>query len=275
MAAIVWELNSTRQTPRWIWAAIITYLTTVMAMGIHVPFVIPAVLVVVAFGLVVDKLRRHVPIREVLGRLLPMATAAVVAGAITGGQLRTKASTAAGFLSTAYPGERLTATGTSGPLSLARTVGFSFSQALDLGGDLLGINSSEASTFFLIGAFLIPIAIFVIWREARPRVLPWALISLISIVLVFLAFMVLPGWNPAARLLLLDRSTPDRVRISVRLATFALLISIVRHVDDSGLRVARPAAGSLAGLYLASQVAVAVAVNIGGGGEKLWGAAPV
>lgn len=277
MAAIAWVLNSTRQTPRWIWAAIITYLTIVMAMGIYAPFIIPAVLVVAAFGLglVVGKLRRRMPTREVLGRLLPIATAAVVAGAITGGWLLTKAATVEGFLSTVYPGERLTATGTGGPLSVARTIGFSFSQALDLGGGFLGINSSEASTFFLIGAFLIPIAIFAIWREARARrVLPWALISLISVVLVFLAFMVLPGWDPAARLLLLDRSTADRVRIGVGLATFVLLVAIVRHVDDSGLRVPRLAAGSLAGLYLASQVALAVAVVLVGGDDKLWGAAP-
>jgi len=277
MASLVWALNSTRRSARWIWAAIIAYITAVMAMGIYAPFIIPAVLVVAFFGvgLVVDKLRRDMSWRDLLGRLAPTAAAAIVAGAITGGWLATKAATVEGFLSTVYPGERLTPTGTGGPLSVARTIGFSFSQALEFGAGFLGINSSEASTFFLVGAFLIPVALYAIWREAKARqVLPWAMISLVAVVLVFLAFMVVPGWDPVAKLLLLDRSTADRVRIGVGLATFALLIALIRHLDDGGFRASRVGACVITGLYIASQAALAAAVVVVGGPDDLWGTAP-
>ncbi|MGV8911276.1 MAG: DUF7657 domain-containing protein [Rhodoglobus sp.] len=277
MACILWALKATNLTPRWIWAALVAYLTTVMAMGIYAPFIIPAALVVAFFGvgLVIDKLRRGMRWPTLLMRLVPVGAAALASGAVTGWWLVTKAATVEGFLNTVYPGERLTLTGTGGLLSVARTIGFSFSQALEFGAGFLGINSSEASTFFLVGVFLVPVAIFAIVREAKARrVLPWAVIGIIAVLLVFLAFMVLPGWDPAARLLLLDRSTADRARIGVGIASFALLVATIRHMDDSGLRIGRLPALLVAGLYLASQGALAAAVFVVGGDAKLWGAAP-
>ncbi|OYX59341.1 MAG: hypothetical protein B7Y93_00335 [Micrococcales bacterium 32-70-13] len=277
MASLVWALNSSRQRSRWVWAAVITYLTTVMAMGIYAPFIIPTVLVVAFFGLglVIDKLRRGMRLRELFVRLVPTVAAAVISTVTTAVWLLVKAPTVEGLLSTVYPGERLIPTGIGGPISVARTIGFSFSEALDNGGGFLGINSSEASTFFLIGAFLIPVAALAIWHEARARrVLPWTLITLIAVLFVFLAFMVVPGWDGLAQLLLLDRSTPDRARIGVGIASFTLLIAIIRYLDDSTIRVSALFAGSLAGLYLASQIALAAAVLVVGGEDKLWGAAP-
>lgn len=277
MASLVWAMKSSRATPRWIWAAIVSYITVVMAMGIYAPFIVPVALVVVFFtlGLVVDGVRRGMPLTDVLRRLVPTAVAAVTAGAVTLGWLATKAATVDAFLSTTYPGQRITVTGTGGPLSVARTISSSFSEALQNSAGFLGINSSEAATFFLVGVFLFPVVVTAIVRQARAgATLPWVLIGLTTVLVVFLAFMTVPNWDLLARVLFLDRSTADRVRIGVGVGSFAILAYVIQYLDASPRRVGRLFSAATAGVYLASQTAIAAAVLYVGGDEKLWGAAP-
>ena len=169
MASLIWAVKSQSVPARWIWAIIISYLTIVMAMGLYAPFIVPVVLIIPLFtiGLVVERWRRGGRMLEILKRVLPTLIAGALAAAVTALWLRSKAAAVDAFLGTDYPGERLSGTGSSDFLTLARTVSSSFSEALRRDAGFLGTNSSEASTFFLIGAFLLPIVCWSVYRSVR------------------------------------------------------------------------------------------------------------
>ena len=277
MASVIWALKSTSTRSRVIWAAVIAYLTVVMAMSLYAPFIIPVVLVLpfLTAGLVVSRLREGETWRGVVKRLLPTLAAAAAAGAVTVLWLASKKSTVDAFLGTDYPGERLASTGSGGALSLVRTMSSSFSDALNRDGGFLGTNSSEASSFFFIGLLLIPVVVWAIVRSARRRTtLPWVLIGLTAVVVLFAAFVFIPGWDAVAHLLFLDRSSESRIRIGLGVASIALLVYVIRYLDDEDVRAPRAIAYGSGIAFLLSQCAIAVAVVTVGGADKLWGAAP-
>lgn len=277
MASLVWAFRSTSRRSRVVWAGVVGYLTVVMAMSLYAPFIVPVALVLPFFaaGLLVTHLRQGGSWRDALLRLVPIAAAAAAAIAVTLVWLQVKKDTVAAFLGTDYPGERLAATGAGGPLSLVRTMSSSFSDALNRDGGFLGTNSSEASSFFYIGVLLIPVVIWIVVRAARRRApLPWTLIGLTAVVLLFAAFVFIPGWDAVAHLLFLDRSSESRIRIGLGLASFALVVLLARQLEDDDARAPRWLAYATGAAFVLSQAAIAVAVVYVGGPDKLWGAAP-
>ncbi|MFC9559116.1 hypothetical protein [Agromyces sp. NPDC056965] len=262
MAALIWALRSRSSMSRWIWAAVIAYLTVVMAMGIYVPFIVPSVLVVLFFavGASIGRLRAGMRFRELGARLVPIITGGVVASAITVFWLATKASTVEAFLGTAYPGARSTPTGGSDALSFASAVGSSFTQALNAQRPgLLGANSSEASTFFYIGIYLLPVIVWIVAREVRARRrLPWELIGLTAVVFLLLAYLFVPGWDAIAKLFLLDLTLAARVRLGLGLASLAMLAYVIRYLDRHRAKAGLWLSLVPAGLFLLSQIAIAL-----------------
>lgn len=278
MAALAWSVKSSTSRERWIWAAVVGYLTVVMAMGLYAPFIVPAVLVVPLFaiGLLIERSREGTPLLGLMKRILPTIVAGVAAGALTAVWLFSKAKTVDAFLGTDYPGVRLIPTGSGNLLTLARTISSSFSDSLRRDAGFLGANSSEASTFFLIGAFLLPIAGWAIYRQARKReLLPWALIGAVAAVALFVAFVFIPGWDTIAHAIFLDRSTGDRLRIGLGLASLAILVYLIRYLDSAGAVPGRVLSIATALVFLASQAGIAAAVYIVAGPGKLGHAAPL
>ena len=278
MAAIVWSVRSRSRVAGWFWAPLVAYATTVMAMGIYVPFIIPVALVVLFFalGLVVTEMRGGRRFVELLSRILPTLAAGALSAVITAIWLASKSETVSGFLGTVYPGARLTATGSGGALSATRTVGSSFADSLKNAGGFLGVNSSEGATFLLVGAFLLPVVAWAVVRQRRDRApLPWVLIGLGAVLAIFVAFTIVPGWDQVARLLLLDRTTAERAKIGVGLASFAMLVAFVRHLDDTKQRPGKVLSAATASIFLLSQLAIAAAVVVELGPDKLWTAAPL
>lgn len=272
MTAIFWAARDIARPSRWAWAAAVAFFTVVMAMGIYAPFIVPVVLVVALFaaGLAIEEKRRGLPWRTLAARGWPILLAGAVGALVTTGWLVSKQATLNAFLSTAYPGQRLTPPGSGGIVTGLRTIGSSFSEALKNGGGFLGINSSEASTFFLIGAFLIPVVVWIAYRAARTRtVLPWTLFGLVAAILLFVAFSYLPGWNVIAHLLFLDRTSDGRIRIGLGLASFAILGYVIRSLDESRERVGLVLASVSAALFVASQAIVAVAMIMDGQADML------
>ena len=303
MAALVWLFKRQSTVSSVAWSAIVAYLTVVMAMGIYAPFIVPVIIIVLFFavGLTVGALRSTMSVRRALLAATPVIAAGAGASAIVGFWLHTKSATVQAFLDTAYPGLRLTPTGEGTPLSVLRLLGAAFSESLKRTAGFLGLNSSEASTFFLVGLFLLPVVGWLIYRAAKARsALPWELIGLSAGVTVLLAFMLVPGWDPIAHLLYLDRTTADRTRIGVGLASFAILGYVICALDDrrqlaqgqaaglttghtgalsSGLTSLQPVPGAvfsglIAALFLVSQVGITWAVVHFIGFSKLWAAAP-
>jgi hypothetical protein len=265
MTAILWSLKSISRAGRWVWASIVGYLTVVMAMGIYVPYIIPVVIVVAFFaiGCLVAELRSGTGLRQTVSRVIPIIATGIAGSAITGWWLYTRLPTVEAFLGTTYPGVRLTSTGTGGVVAFIASVSSSFTQALQSGG-LLGENSSEASTFFFVGAFLIPACAWIALRQRRLRgAQPWPLLALIASIVVFALFLYLPGWNAIAHLLFLDRTTENRLRIGIGLASFAMVPQIIRYLDTARIKVGVRFAAAGAAIFLVSQVAIAVALSSG------------
>ncbi len=269
MAALVWAMKTSRARSRWIWAIVIAYLTAVMAMGIYVPYILAVAYVVALFGigLVIENLRRGLPWKRVLAAVGPVFAGGAAGAVITVVFLITRASTVEGFVSTVYPGARLTDTGEAHARSFARVIGSSFTEALQNGGSLLGANSSEASTFFLIGVFIIPVVAWAVYRQHRLRsVLPWTQLGLGSVLVLFAAYAFIPGWNALAHVLYLDRIPIDDSRVGVLiglgLASLALLVYVIRYLDDAERGPDRLVSAAGAGIFLLSQLGIATVLVV-------------
>jgi hypothetical protein len=278
MTALTWAVKNRSSLSRWAWAAVVGYLTVVMALGIYAPFIVPVVVVVAfyAIGLVIEQKRAGASWFELLKQAIPILSAGILAGGLTLVWLNSKSATVQAFLGTSYPGERLTKTGSSDLLSLARAVSSSFSESLKRGGGFLGTNSSEASTFFFIGIFMIPIVGWIVYRSVKNRaVLPWTLIGLTASVLLFMAFFYLPGWDAIAHLLYLDRTSDGRSRIGLGIASIAMLAYILRYLYTEGARPGRMLAIGTGALFLLPQVGIAGALWVTEGATRLFHDAPL
>ncbi len=262
ITAVEWAFRSGGRRVRWAMAGGVGYLTVVMAMGIYVPYILPAVLLVIAYlvGRTAVAVGPGLRFRSAVTRLLPLAVAAVIAAVILVVWLATRAKTVEAFLSTSYPGNRLTPTGDGNLVGFMATIASSFSQALGAGG-LLGQNSSEASSFFLVGLFLAPVAIWLCVTSFRARAArPWQLVAVLVVVVVFVAFLYVPGWDVLAHLLFLDRSTPNRIRLGVGLASLVILALLVERLDRRDIRVPVALVWICAGGYVLSQLVIALAI---------------
>lgn len=268
LTAILWAIRARDRGSRWIWAGAVAFLTVVMAMGIYAPFIVPTALVVALFavGTVIEQKRRGAAWLKLSLQAAPILAAGVLGGAIALIWLHSKQKTIDAFLATSYPGERLTTTGSAPILSGVRTVGSSFSESLFLGDGFLDINSSEAATFFLIGAFLIPVVVWIVARSARAgMVLPWILIAMVGAIVLIVVFCYIPGWNAIAHLLFLDRSMDGRLRLGLGLASFVILAFVMQYLDEERTSAGLRTTLFSVMLFLLAQLAVArVVIHFGG-----------
>jgi hypothetical protein len=241
MAATIWITSGRSRVVRWSWAAGTGYVTVTTALGLYAPFLIPALYVAGIFALGWVLRGRRAEITAKLRRLGPLLVAAVGAGLVVGVFLLTRWSTITAFLDTVYPGHRLTATGAglADPDKEATFVG-AFGLALR-DGSSYGIrgNSSEASTFVFVGAFLAATCLWllvVVWR--RTRVVDTLLLAPLVCGAIFMAFLYVPGWDAVAHLMLLDRVTPQRLLMGLGLVSLVVIAVVVRSLDE--LRVRAP-----------------------------------
>ena len=124
-----------------------------------------------------------------------------------------------------------------------------------------------------VGIVLAPVLVGAIALRVRAKQpLPWLAISVLAVVLLFVVWLFVPGWDAISHLLMLDRTTPARMRIGLGLASLVLLACVIKETAIE--RPGRILPSVLAGLFLLSQVAVAVAVLVVQGGDYLWGGAP-
>lgn len=262
MAALVWAFKSTASMSRWVWSVLVSYLTVVMAMGIYVPFIVPTALVVAFFGvgLTIHHLREGAGAKDTTSRVLPVLVAGVVASAVLGGWLLSKREIVEAFLGTAYPGERSTPTGSDTPSGFISAIASSFTQTLNAQRPgFLGVNASEASTFFFIGIVLLPVVAWILVRQVRMKQrLPWALIGLTSVVVLLLAYLYLPGWDGLARLFVLDKTTANRVRLGMGIASLAIFAYVVEYLDRHRVKTGYWVPAVAAGGFFLSQVGIAV-----------------
>lgn len=242
MTAVVWALKDPRLWARTVWAAVAAYTAVTTAMSIYAPFIVPAALVVLFFavGAVLAAVRsRALTWRAALKRLIPLIAAVVAAAIVLAVWLITRFPTIKAVLSTVYPGQRLQPTGALWGSGVLGFLAGPLDQALWKDNvAALGGNQSESSSVILIAVFVLPAMIWLIvtrWRTRRS--LDWALLSTGLCTLVVLAFLFIPGWDALSHLLLLDRTTESRIRLSFALLGVVSLVLIMRRLDqDRSLR---------------------------------------
>src|SRR6478609_863289 len=236
LAAIVWCVRDRRLWVRIVWSAIVGYLAVCTAMGGYLPYIVPLlhVVLLVGLGLVIEQARRSaLGIKAVLLRLTPLLVAGGLAVVVLVAWILTRSAVIDSLLSTVYPGERLEPTGGAGLHEMVSLFAAPFNDALTAnvsGG--LGINSSEASTPVLIGLFtMIPLAWLVIdqWRSMRS--IDWPAIGCLACAAMFFAFMLVPGWDFVAHLILLDRTLVTRLRLGMAVLSVVAIVLLMRHID--------------------------------------------
>lgn len=258
LTAVLWSLRARTRVAPLVWAGLLAYLTVVMAMGIYVPFIVPVVLVAAfaSLGAVIESTRSGMRFRELAARIWPVLAAGVVGSAVVALWLVEKRETVEAFLGTAYPGERLSPTGQGDLHELAALGSSSFAMSLRAGG-WLGTNPSEASTFFLVGAFLAPAVVWMLMRRRRDgQRTPWMLIGAGVSLLVVIAFVFVPGWDAIAHALFLDRSTNTRLRIGLGFASFLIAVLLIPLLDRDR-RPGRVLAAVCAAIFLLTQGLIA------------------
>ncbi|MFF2633861.1 hypothetical protein ACFVR6_13355 [Microbacterium sp. NPDC058021] len=236
MAAVVWALRSRRRAGVWVLAALVGYLTVTVGMGIYVPFIVPAAIVAVAFGIgaVVSRDFNDGSFWQRLRSIWPIFAAGAAAVVVLLVWILTRWDTIQGFLGTVYPGQRLAPVGRGGSLELGGLLSGPLSVTLErMAGAPFGPNSSEASSFLLPGIGAAVVLAWSIWRRWRARrSVDWLSVALFAVGLVMLAYLFIPGWDWLSHLLLLDRTTYARMRLGFGILSVVLVAVAVMRIDE-------------------------------------------
>jgi hypothetical protein len=261
MTAVIWAMRSRTRAPSIVFAALTGYVAIAMAMSIYVPFMIPAALVLVLFAVGVVLEHRSIGFKGIATRLLPLLIAGIAAGVVLVVWVLTRWSTVQAVFNTVYPGHRVQQTGKLDVAGLVSLFSGPFNGILRGGPDpALGMNQSEASSAVLWSVLLfVPMLWLVVRRWRAERKLNWAAIAVAVGTLLILAYLLIPGWDVLAKLLLLDRTTDPRVRLGFVVLGAAAIGLIVRDLDERYRRISWPfaavstvcAVGIVAGTALA------------------------
>lgn len=238
MAGLLWIVRDDRLWVRLVWSALLGWLAVTAIIGLYVPFLIPPLLVflVVAVGVVLHERPWSAAVaRRLLGRLAPLLAAGAAAGAVVVLWVITRSATIESVTSTVYPGERSDPTGrllAEDPY-LTGIGGAPWGQTFQTSaGSILGPNPSESAAAILLAVFLLPGLIwFIVQGKRRTGRRDLVMVAATVALLIMLAYLLVPGWDSLARLLLLDRVPVGRMRmvfVTLMPLFFAL---IAREVD--------------------------------------------
>jgi hypothetical protein len=263
LSAIHWALHARpgSRTPR-VLAGLAGYLAVPAALTIYVPFILPCAIVVliVTVGASLEA-RRRAGWRVVLTRLTPLLTAGTTAAAVLVAWAFQHRQTIEAVMGTVYPGDRRSTTGAC--VVTADSCMAYFSAAWNtslLNGTTgsTGSNPAEAATIIQIGVFLLPVLALMIIASARRRRIDWMAVSAVFATAVFLAFVLIPGWDWLSRALALDRGVPQRMRLGMLIAGVVSLAVVIARADDQmwSRRVRLAAVVATGGLALLIQAAV-------------------
>ena len=247
MAAFVWCLKSRRRVAPWVWGGVAGYATPALAMGIYVPFMVPAVLVAGAFclGALFSSSLGRERLADRTKDVFPVLVGGVLGCVVMVLWIFTRLGTIQAFLKTVYPGERLEHVGGADLTQLAQLLGGFLSYGLPRShGAPFTVNASEASTFLLPGLFLLAGLVWTtVARLRATRRWDGIAIGLVTAAAIMLAFMFVPGWDAVAHFSLLDRTTYSRMRMGFGILSLVVIVVLTRRLEDAPTEGWRPARG--------------------------------
>jgi hypothetical protein len=279
MAAVVWSLRDPRRWVRVLYAVATGYLTVTMVLSIYVPFIVAAAVVAVLFciSVFVQHARpAELGLRTAYLRIFPLVVAALSAATIIAVWVITRRDSISALLSTVYPGQRLQATGALDFDGVVSLLGGPFDESLVTGASgILGTNSTEAAAPLLIGIFLLIPLLWITVRDWRAeRYLHWTVLAISTATLIVLAFLLLPGWDWLAHLILIDRTTAPRIRLSLALLSVLAIALLIRRLDRGDISIPWSISWITTGLAVGSLIlvwsALATANDPGLTGSPHW-----
>lgn len=244
MAGTVWCLRDRRRWVRFLFAGGVGYLAVTMAMGLYVPYIVPAVLVFLFFT--VGYLFRVRPWHDggfklTAGLIAPYAVAGLAAIAVSALWALLHLATFRAIFSTVYPGQRSEPTGgllTVDPY-LTSLAGAPWNSALKATSaeTILGVNSSEASSVILLSLFLLPgLVWFAVAAYRRSRRPDWLLLACVACFVLVVAYLLVPGWDAVAHVLQLDRVPARRFKIIFVVLLPVFVALTIEYVDKTTKR---------------------------------------
>lgn len=251
MAGVIWILRDDRRWVRLTWSVALGWLAVTAAIGLYAPFLVPPVLVAALFvvGVILQQRPWSAPrARDLLRRLAPLILAGAGAAGVLVAFVLTRRETFQAVTSTVYPGERSDPTGRL-PVEdpwLTGIAGAPWGQTfLTSAGSILGPNPSESAAAILLAVFLLPAMVwFIVQRARREGRLDFLLVGALAGLVVMLAYLLIPGWDPLARLLLLDRVPVGRLRMAFVPMMPLFFALVAREADARPARRWIPAAAS-------------------------------
>ncbi|MHB1009692.1 MAG: DUF7657 domain-containing protein [Propionibacteriaceae bacterium] len=240
MAAVWWSVHTTRWRERTFMAALTGYLAVSQAMSIYVPFIIPCVVMFAAFTVGTAWLGvRRFGLRTTVVRAMPLVVAAAMAGVVLVLWYVTRRATISAMLGTVYPGARRVLTGSGGARELFAlfTAPFSTPEGPNLSLGPFGTNQSEASTPYMIAAFLGVALLALLWFDLRrKRRLDSMVVATLGAMILIVGYLIVPGWSAVAHLIGLDMMTASRGRMFWLVAGVVAFVVVGRRLvpaDDS------------------------------------------
>jgi hypothetical protein len=244
LTALIWAFKTQRRWVNYAWAALTGYLAVATAMSIYVPYMIPALYVIVFFAIgviVSEKASGRHTFAEIGKRFRPLLLAAVGALLVMGLWIVTRLETITAVTSTVYPGQRLEKTGTLDSADkLANFFSGPFQRTLQ--GKVSGIlasNQSESAAPLLLVIFLL---IALVWAAlARTRVraagIDWMLLSVAACTLFVIAFLAIPHWDSLAHLIFIDRTVAARSRLAFAVLGVIGSVLLLRRIEQTQTKI--------------------------------------
>lgn len=236
MTSVWWALHGGSSRGKWVWSALAAWSAVTMIMSIYVPYMVASAVAVGAFaiGAVLVSRREH-GLSATLRNLVPLGVCAGVALVVTALWVYTRRESVAAILGTVYPGARLEPTGSLELSDFVSVLGAPWSSSFVNGvTGALGANATEGAAPFMLALFLL-VPLLAIAVDRVHRTVDWVAVATIAAAAVVVGFWLVPGWDSAAHLLLLDRSPPQRLRMSL------LLLGVVAFALVARAQLRRPA----------------------------------
>lgn len=262
MTVFVKLLHSKRRLAAGLWGILLAYIATCFILILYPPFMIPCGFVIAFFavGYMLNH-RKKIPFGLLRRNVLLAVAAAFVAASLAGLFIYQKRDVVAALQNSVYPGHRVVESGGFSPkhfFSSDLSPIFQSKSRADTylrPGATNAINQSESSNFILIFPFLlIPLYYCVYKKYKRTKQIDYILVSMSLALLLFMAWVFVPGLGILGKLTLLDKVPLSRMIIGFGLLNLMFTLLFVKLYDEQKhlirLRIVVPYALVILACYL-------------------------